>query len=282
MNQCGSVATMVTVFRPSLRPKCLASGINTEELRAQLDKLHAEADTARAKANSARLRLLRLSETAENLRRQAVTSIQTGKENDARALLFQKKKVMQALEKSKTRIELLDELSAKLNEAISLKETQLIGTIALDLEVNGEDDSVPVRIISPKHEFPEDNETKNVCKLNDNKKLYLTANSQADLYINEGLENVQRSLNMALSDEDNIHSSSGGVSSYKKFLEHLDQQLEKIETELDTILNVSTLVLNHDERPKNLKVQQTVELLESIRDVRQRIAVIIQEEVKIS
>jgi phage shock protein A len=67
-------------------------------------------------ANSARLRLLRLSEAAEKIQRQAAINIQTGKENDARELLFQKKKVMQALEKSKSRIELLDELSTKLNE----------------------------------------------------------------------------------------------------------------------------------------------------------------------
>lgn len=67
-------------------------------------------------ANSARLRLLRLSEAAEKLRKQASLSLKRGKETDARELLFQKKKVMQALEKSKVRIELLDELCTKLNE----------------------------------------------------------------------------------------------------------------------------------------------------------------------
>ena len=67
-------------------------------------------------ANNARLRLLRLSEAADKLRRRAATSLPMGKEDDARELLFQKKKVMTALEKSKGRIELLDELAAKLNE----------------------------------------------------------------------------------------------------------------------------------------------------------------------
>lgn len=66
--------------------------------------------------NNARLRLLRLSEAAEKLRRQAALSIHKGKENDARELLFQKRKIMEALDKSKNRIELLDELSLKLNE----------------------------------------------------------------------------------------------------------------------------------------------------------------------
>lgn len=67
-------------------------------------------------ANSARLRLLRLSDAAEKLRRQAAISVQNGKENDARQLLLQKKKIILALEKSKRRIELLDELSTKFNE----------------------------------------------------------------------------------------------------------------------------------------------------------------------
>ena len=67
-------------------------------------------------ANNARLRLLRLSEAAEKLQKQAGISIQKGEENDAREMLFQRKKVLQALEKSKSRIELLDELSAKLSQ----------------------------------------------------------------------------------------------------------------------------------------------------------------------
>lgn len=59
---------------------------------------------------------MRLSEAAEKLRLQAAISVQNGKENEARDLLFQKKMVMKALENSKSRIELLDELSTKLNE----------------------------------------------------------------------------------------------------------------------------------------------------------------------
>lgn len=73
-----------------------------------------------ASGSNARLRLMRLSEAAEKLQRQALISVQTGRENDARELLFQKKKVMQALEKTKSRIELLDELSAQLNKVLSL------------------------------------------------------------------------------------------------------------------------------------------------------------------
>lgn len=71
-------------------------------------------------ANKARQRLLRLSEAAEKLKRQAAISVQAGKDNDARDMLFQKKKIMQALDNTKSRIELLDELSAKLIEVCSL------------------------------------------------------------------------------------------------------------------------------------------------------------------
>jgi len=67
-------------------------------------------------ANNARLRLLRLSESAEKLQKQAAISMQKGDENYARDMLVQRKKVLQALEKSKNRIELLDELSTKLSE----------------------------------------------------------------------------------------------------------------------------------------------------------------------
>ena len=67
-------------------------------------------------ASNARLRLIRLSEAVEKIRRQAAVSVQTGKENEARELLFQKKKIMQAMEKLKTRIELFDQFSVKLNE----------------------------------------------------------------------------------------------------------------------------------------------------------------------
>ena len=70
--------------------------------------------------NNARSRFLRLTEAAEKLQKQAALSVQKGKENDAREMLVQRKKVLEALEKSKTRIELLDELSAKLCEVIRI------------------------------------------------------------------------------------------------------------------------------------------------------------------
>lgn len=274
-------ATMAMVVprsrRPLLRPMCFASNLNTHQLRAQLDHLHSEAETTRAKANNARMRLLRLSEAAEKLRQQAAISVQTGKENDARDLLLQKKKIMQALEKSKSRIELLDVLSTKLNEAISLKESQLVGNVALDLEVGREDASSPVRIISPKQKVAEDlNEDRDfdpkVLELHDDHDLQLFAESRESHPVDKEAEDFQGSPSVGNWNEDDVISSLSGISSFENFLEHMDQQLNKIEAELVTILRVSTLVLDSKEKTENFKVQQTVELLENIHGIRKRIA----------
>ncbi|XP_021274685.1 uncharacterized protein LOC110409607 [Herrania umbratica] len=281
-------AMVVGGYRPLLRPTCVASTskISTEQLRYQLDQLHAEAETTRAKASSARLRFLRLSEAAEKFRRQAAVSIQRGSENEARDLLCQKKKVMQALEKSKSRIELLDKLSTKLNEAITVKETQLIGNIASETEIGGEDDSMPVRIVSPKERAANDkNQNKDIAHdaqtLCEDQKLPLHTDDLVEQPANEELEEHQAFPSFIVFNEDTINSSLAATSTYEDFLEHLDQQLKKIEQELVTVLNVSTLLLD-DEKPKNLKVQQTRELLESIVDIRQRITNMRQTKVEIS
>ncbi|XWS44457.1 hypothetical protein CRYUN_Cryun15aG0046400 [Craigia yunnanensis] len=281
-------ATVVVGYRPLLRPICLASNpkINTEQLRYQLDQLHAEAETTRAKASNARLRFLRLSEAAEKLRRQAAVSIQRGKENEARDLLFQKKKVIQALEKSKSRIELMDKLSTKLIETITFKETLLIGNIASDSEISGEDDSSPVWVISPKERAELDkNKNKDfgndALALTEDQKLLHHTDDLVEQPANEELEEHQAFPSSSDFNEENINSSLATISTYEDFLEHLNQQLNKIEQELITILNVSTLLLD-DEKPQNLKVQQTTELLESILDVRQRITNIRQMKIEIS
>ncbi|KAF8083157.1 hypothetical protein N665_0790s0020 [Sinapis alba] len=247
--------------------KCFASTASSDLLRSQLDRLHAEAESTRAKANSNRLRLLRLSEAAENLRRQAAVHVQTGKVNDARELLLQKKKVMLALDKAKARIELLDTLSSKLNEAISVKETQLIGNISLDLQVDSDNTSDGVHIVSPKPESSTQDEQENDDTTDlDSQESQLIENNSEDHVLEEALTG----------------SIFKEVTSYESFLENVDQKLGKIEAELVTVVNVASLVLSHEDKPKNLKVQQTVEILEEIRCVRQRIASIICKEANIS
>ncbi|XP_028751872.1 uncharacterized protein LOC114711616 [Neltuma alba] len=274
-NSGGAIA-MAIPRRPLCRPICCASSIiNTEHLRSQLDQLHAEAETTRAKANNARLRLLRLSEAAEKLQKQAAVSVQKGKENDAREILFQRKKVLQALEKSKTRIELLDELFTKLCEAISLKESQLIGHVSLNIEGKTEDSSSPVRIISPKEECGKDitdNDLDfNVMKSVDIQDVQISAESQGDSLSDKETGDLQQSINSACLDEDKKASVLTEIASYEALMGHIDQKLSEIEVELITTLKASNLLLDGDEKPKNSRWQQMVELLESIHGIRQRI-----------
>ncbi|CAJ1971339.1 unnamed protein product [Sphenostylis stenocarpa] len=276
--------TVMAMAVPSWRPTCCASSSaspavnNTEQLRSQLDHLHAEADATRAKATNARLRLLRLSEAAEKLQKQAVISIQKGEENYAREMLFQRKKVLQALDKSKRRIELLDELSAKLSEAISLKESQLIGNVTVNIEDTREDAFSPVRIIAPKEEvqndFTKDNSDPVTMDFGEIEDVQLSINSEGNPMDDKEIKNLQEILKIESSNEDNIARTLSEISSYEDFMEHIDKKLNEIEAELVTVLNVSTLVLDNEERPKNSRLLQTIELLESIHGIRQSIGAI--------
>ncbi|XP_077250943.1 forkhead-associated domain protein [Tasmannia lanceolata] len=248
-------------------------GNNTDQLRAQLDQLHTEAHQTRAKANNARSRLMRLSEAAEKIRRQAAVDVQIGKENEARELLVQKQKVMQALEKTKGRIELLDELSAKLNEAITVKETQLIGSVDLDLGAKGEDTSYPIRIISPKEDTTEESKETEAF---DPVAMKYDENHEQDFVVDWQEENIKGALGMGTWNGEDTIKRLKGISSYDNFLQHLDQQFHEIEVELITILRFSTLVLESNEKQKNSKLQQIAEFLEDVHIIRGRIASIIQ------
>ncbi|KAL5125779.1 hypothetical protein HKD37_02G005931 [Glycine soja] len=279
---CVRVTAMPMMAVPRWRSTCCCasssssvSTINTDQLRSQLDQLHAEADATRTKATNARLRLLRLSEAAEKLKKQAAISIQKGQENYAREMLFQRKKVLQALDKSKRRIELLDELSTKLSEAISLKESQLIGNVTVNIEDSTEDASSPVRIISPKEEVQndvtKDDSDPDTMEFSDIQDVQLSIESEGSPLDDKETQNLLESLSISTSNEDNIARNLSEISSYEDFMEHIDKKLSEIEAELVTVLNVSTLVLDNEERPKNSRLQQTIELLESIHGIRQRI-----------
>ncbi|KAJ4837790.1 hypothetical protein Tsubulata_046862 [Turnera subulata] len=245
---------------------------NSEQLRSQLDMLHAEAETTRAKSNAARQRLLRLSEAAEKLKRQAAVCVQSGKEEDARQLLSQKKKVLLAMDNSRSRIQLLDQLSAKLGEAILLKESQLIGNIGSDHGFDTEEDSLPVRILPPKLETPdvtdEDKEIDpNTLKFADGDNLGSFSNGEGSSPVDKEL----KAISVGVHNEESIIRQLKGISSYEDFLAHLDIQLDRVEAELVTVLNVSSFVLNDDDKHKNSKVQQILELLEDVSAIRQRL-----------
>ncbi|XP_022147963.1 uncharacterized protein LOC111016762 [Momordica charantia] len=272
LNSAAGIAKLHPLL-PLSNPIRASSTSSTEQLREELSHLHSEAENTRAKANSARLRLLRLSEAAEKLRRQAAISVRTGKEDDARDLLFQKKKVMQALEKSKSRIKLFDELSAKLNEAIYVKENQLIGNIDSDLAIRTEDTSSPVRIASSKQGAAEDSKETDFKSKDVKLTEYQHLQSKGEDHAMITNDSEQEAPSCSdLGSEDEIVNSMKGTSSYEDFMENLDNQLNIIEGELDTVLRASTVLLEGEDKQKNSRVQQIVELLDSIRVIRNRVS----------
>ena len=86
------------------------------------------------------------------------------------------------------------------------------------------------------------------------------------MYIATGITRTKSNIKF----EEYIARNLSEISSYEDFMEHIDKKLSEIEAELVTVLNVSTLVLDNEERPKNSRLQQTIELLESIHGIRQR------------
>ncbi|KAK1320080.1 hypothetical protein QJS10_CPA03g00702 [Acorus calamus] len=243
---------------------------NPSQLRRELDALHREAEQTRSKANGVRLRLMRLSEAAEKLQRQASADVRFGKENEARELLIQKRKVMQALDKSKGRIELFDKLLAKRNEAISVKETQLIGHVASHLEGDQQDVSSEVRILSV-NETPENNSEEPAVSESTMEAMTEHEKHQIEQPIDGQQQEPEWALHASnLYDDGKIHELQG-ASSYEEFLEHIDQQLQEIETYMSTTLNLSTLVMDLEEKQKNTKVQQMVEILNDLRGTTERL-----------
>ncbi|KAL8160197.1 hypothetical protein V2J09_001734, partial [Rumex salicifolius] len=223
--------------------------------------------------NNARLRLLRLSEAAEKLRQQATKSLRVGKDNEARELLLQKKKILQAMEKSKIRAHLLDELASKLNEAISVKETHLIGKVASDLEFGREELSSTIHVVSPLQDTAEIMDADEKSRQSD-VAVCVNIDSQLDCDFVGEIEADEKSCDSVASDdisrwiESEIPSSLDGISSYNHFLERLDSQLSKIETDLTSYVRLISMVLEEKETTSNVKLQQVKEILHKVLDTR--------------
>ncbi|KAJ6803405.1 uncharacterized protein M6B38_108325 [Iris pallida] len=250
---------------------------DTDKLRSQLSQLQSEAELTRSKANNARLRLMRLSEAAENLQQRAATKVLVNKEAEARELLIQKKKLMRTLEKLKNRIKVLDELTVKINEAISLKETQLIGNVGMNPELKQAEDSSQIRFISPKDESGEDLNDRNLpdegcIKQGQNYEL----EDQKSEAVPSGDLKETTSEKVVTSNDDNIISCFKDISTYEGFLEYVDGQLRQIESDLFMFVRISSLILGNEEKQMKAKVQQTSEILEDVHNIRKKIASVIK------
>lgn len=158
-------------------------------------------------------------------------------------------------------------------QAISFKESQLIGN-TVNIEDITEDASSPVRIIAPKEEvqndFTKDDSDPETMDFDNIQDVQLSIESEGNPLDDKEIQNLQESLSIGSSNEDNLARKLSEISSYEDFMERIDKKLSEIEAELVTVLNVSALVVDNEERPKNSRLQQTIELLESIHGIRQR------------
>lgn len=155
-----------------------------------------------------------------------------------------------------------------------MKESQLIGHVSINIEDKIEDPTSPVRIITPKEEFgeiiPENDLHRNAMESSEIQDVQLSIDSQRNSLSDKETEDLQQYLKIGNWDEDKKARILTEISSYEAFMEHIGQKLSEIEAELVTVLKVSNLVLDGDEKPKNSRLQQMVELLESIHGIRQR------------
>lgn len=156
-----------------------------------------------------------------------------------------------------------------------MREKQLIGNVALDLEIAIDETPSPVRIVSPKDDIA-DNSDENedvdleTIKLADSQELQAPYDGNADLKTNNELKHLGASTSGDMSKEADRINSLKGVSSYEEFLEHIDQQLRDIEVELVTFLRFSSLILENKDKLENSKIQQALDVLNGVHQLRGR------------
>ena len=148
-----------------------------------------------------------------------------------------------------------------------------MGTVALDLDTEKEEVDSPVRVVSPSSEGPQNDSP----DTSDDQQLQDSTDS---ITIEHETENFEGSLQVpiklsthgiqSIDSNNNLASNLTGLTSYEDFLDHVDKKLNEIEDEVSMAVKFSTLILERDERPKNMKVQQLMEILGDVQHVRER------------
>ncbi|KAM0899543.1 hypothetical protein ACQ4PT_021222 [Festuca glaucescens] len=245
-----------------------------ELLREQLLQLHAEADLTQSKANSARVRLVRLTEAVENLKKRAAVSVRMGKENEAVDLLVQKKKLTKALENIKERIELLDKLSTKISEAISVKQNLLIEHTLRPGMPNGEDSNDEIRVFSGEVDAGVDG-TESITKSVEKGSFVVYSNLAGESDKNE----PKMADSFTFSEDRDPTSSTKDCATYDDFVQHIDSQLNSLECEIEQYVN-SQLSTDVDiQQSINGKWHKLSTVLKLITETRERIAKILDNTV---
>ncbi|KAF7030263.1 hypothetical protein CFC21_041846 [Triticum aestivum] len=225
-----------------------------DRLREQLLQLHAEADLTQSKANSARVRLVRLTEAAENLKKRAVVSVRMGRENEAVELLVQKKKLTNALENIKERIELLDKLSAKISEVISVKQNMLIEHALRPGTATVEDSNDHIRVFSGKIDDRVD-ET-----------------SDSNVAGQSKRSELQMANSFTFSKDHDPTNIMDDHSAYDDFVQHIDSQLSSLQCEIDHYSSSRLAKELDTQQSINDKLHKLSTILKLITETRERIA----------
>ncbi|XP_015689667.2 uncharacterized protein LOC102706990 [Oryza brachyantha] len=250
-----------------------------EQLREQLLQLHAEADLTQSKANSARVRLVRLTEAAENLKKRAAVSIRMGKENEAVDLLVQKKKLTRALESIKQRIEVFDKLSTKISEAISMKQNMLIEHALHPGMSNGKESNDNIRVFSGKVGDEADETTVSPAKSSE-KAVDLKHVALSSMAGQLEQSKLQTSDKFKFSSEHDPPNGTTNHSSYDDFLEHIGLQLNSLECEIEQYISSQLAKQVDIQKPIDGKWQKLSGILKLISETRERIAKIVDNAVK--
>nr|BAJ89644.1 predicted protein [Hordeum vulgare subsp. vulgare] len=232
-----------------------------DRLREQLLQLHAEADLTQSKANTARVRLVRLTEAAENLKKRAVVSVRMGRENEAVDLLVQKKKLTKALENIKERIELLDKLSAKISEVISVKQNMLIEHALRPGTTNVEDSSDHIRVLSGKIDDRVDEA------------------SDSNLAGQSERSELQMTDSFTFSKDPDPTNIMDDHYAYDDFVQHIDSQLNSLQCEIERYTNFRLAKEADTQQSINDKLHKLSNILKLITETRERIAMILDNTV---
>lgn len=261
------------------RPRCLVASSRGgdpapptfERLREQLLQLHAEADLTQSKANSSRVRLVRLTQAAENLKKRAVVSVRIGRENEAVDLLMQKKKLTKALENIKERIELLDKLSAKISEAISVKQNMLIEHALHSGMPRGEESSEEIRVFSGEVDGGAGETSYYVPKSVERQ----SSEMKSVVYSNLAVQSEQSELQMAdssiISQDSAPPNSIKDCSAYDDFVQHIGSQLNSLEYEIEQYISLQQTEEVDIQQSINGKWNKLSAILKLITETRERI-----------
>lgn len=245
-------------------------------LREELLQLHAEADLTQSKANSARVRLVRLTEAAENLKKRAATSVRMGKESEAVDLLVQKKKLTKALENIKERIEVLDMLSAKISEVISMKQNMLIDYALRPETSNGEDSDDKIRVFSSTVNVGtngagnSDSHPKSVEK--ESFELRNEAHAIASMVDDAEQSALQMSDSFSFLNNSDPANYIKNHSAYDDLIEHINLQMKSLEYEIEQFISSQSVEEVGSEKQRSDKWQRLSDIQMLIKETREKIA----------